>query len=171
MQKQIKILLTLITVLILAVSCAKNNPNDPTEDLNTPPDNEWVNNPNFTKLQNTWQDNDTTYGISQYLITDNKFYSLYNSSISYSFDIKYISWTSETASIIYGQYTANSYSPEVVGKYYAVSFKDLTDTAIKISGASKGSDFSAENLKEAISKFTEAGGYFDYYSDCTAVAQ
>lgn len=30
MQKQIKILLTLITVLILAVSCAKNNPNNPT---------------------------------------------------------------------------------------------------------------------------------------------
>ncbi|MEI0490507.1 hypothetical protein [Brachyspira pulli] len=30
MQKQIKILLTLLTALILAVSCAKNNPNDPT---------------------------------------------------------------------------------------------------------------------------------------------
>ncbi|MEI0476803.1 hypothetical protein [Brachyspira pulli] len=29
MQKQIKILLTLLTALILAVSCAENNPNDP----------------------------------------------------------------------------------------------------------------------------------------------
>ncbi|WP_416487664.1 hypothetical protein [Brachyspira hyodysenteriae] len=29
MQKQIKFFLTLLTVLILAVSCAKNNPNDP----------------------------------------------------------------------------------------------------------------------------------------------
>ena len=168
MQKQIKILLTLITVLILAVSCAKNNPNDPTEDLNTPPDNEWVNNPNFTKLQNTWQD--TAYTTSQYVITDSKFDSLYNNSTSYSFNIKYISWNSETAGIIYGQYTAND-DTSVIGKWYAVLFKDLTDTTIKISGASKGSDFSAENLKEAISKFTEAGGYFDYYSDCTAVAQ
>ena len=152
MQKQIKILLTLITVLILAVSCAKNNPNDPTEDLNTHPDNEWVNNPNFTKLQNTWQD--TAYTTSQYVITDSKFDSLYNNSTSYSFNIKYISWNSETAGIIYGQYTANSYSPEVVGKYYAVSFKDLTDTAIKISGAYKTDGVSAaDTLAEAITTF------------------
>lgn len=172
MQKQIKILLTILMALVLAISCSKNNPNDPTEDPNTPPDNEWVNNANFTKLQKTWQDNDTTYGISQYLITDNKFDSLYNSSISYSFDIKYISWTSETAGIIYGQYTANSYSPEVVGKYYAVSFKDLTDTAIKISGAYKTDGVSAaDTLAEAITTFTEADGYFDFYSDCTAVTQ
>ena len=44
MQKQIKILLTLLTALILAVSCAENNPNNPkdqdqTTDTNTtPPD-------------------------------------------------------------------------------------------------------------------------------------
>ena len=76
MQKQIKILLTILMALALAVSCAENNPNNPTEDLNTPPDNEWVNNANFTKLQKTWQDND--YSTSKYVITDNKFDSLPN---------------------------------------------------------------------------------------------
>ena len=162
MQKQIKILLTILMALVLSVSCSKNNPNNP-------------NSPTKTKeqmLQQKWQDNDTTWGISQYIITDSTFDSLYNDSVSYSFSISEIVWNSDNKSgIIYGKYTANSYSQEVVGKYYAVSFKDLTDTTIKISGASKGSDFSAENLKEAISKFTEAGGYFGYYSDCTAVAQ
>ena len=166
MQKQIKILLTILMALALAVSCAENNPNNPTEDLNTPPDNEWVNNANFTKLQKTWQDND--YSTSKYVITDNKFDSLYNDSVSYSFDIKYIKWSSDTAGIIYGQYTANG-DTSVIGKWYAVSFKELTESTIKIGGASKGSDYSAENLKEAISKFTEADGYFGYYSTCTAV--
>ena len=175
MQKQIKILLTILMALVLAVSCAKNNPNNPTEDPNIPPDNEWVNNPNFTKLQKTWQDKD--YNTSKYVITDNKFDSLYNDSVSYSFDIKYINWSSDTAGIIYGQYTANSYSQEVVGKWYAVSFNGLTDSQVSIGGASKNIgttenpiyDFSAENLKEAISKFTEANGYFGSYSTCTAV--
>ena len=45
MQKQIKILLTLLTALILAVSCAENNPNNPT---NTIPGTD---NPNFSKLK------------------------------------------------------------------------------------------------------------------------
>ena len=116
MQKQIKILLTLLMALFLAVSCAKNNPNNPTKTKEE------------EMLQQKWQDNDTTWGISQYIITDSTFDSLYNDSVSYSFDIKYINWSSDTAGIIYGQYTANSYSQEVVGKYYAVSFKDLLVT-------------------------------------------
>lgn len=162
MQKQIKILLTILMALVLTVSCSKNNPNDPII----------TDNANFSKLQKTWQDNITTYGTSQYVITDSKFDSLYNNSTSYSFDIKDISWTSDTAGIIYGQYTANAYSQEVVGKYYAVSFKDLTDTTVKISGAYKYGGVSAtDTLSEAKTTFTEVDGYFGVYSDCTAVAQ
>lgn len=157
MQKQIKIFSTLLTVLVLAVSCANTNPNDPTktkEEL----------------LKQKWQDNDTTYGISQYHITDNKFDSLYNNSVSYSITIEKIAWnTDNTSGIIYGKYTANTSSPEVVNKWYAVSFKDLTETTIRICGASKNNDFSAESLEEAKTKFTEANDYFGYYSDCTAV--
>lgn len=157
MQKQIKIFSTLLTVLVLAVSCANTNPNDPTktkEEL----------------LKQKWQDNDTTYGISQYHITDNKFDSLYNNSVSYSITIEKIAWNSDnTSGIIYGKYTANTYSPEVVNKWYAVSFKDLKETTIRICGASKNNDFSAESLEEAKTKFTKDNGYFDIYSDCTAV--
>lgn len=162
MQKQIKIFSTLLTVLVLAVSCANTNPNDPTktkEEL----------------LKQKWQDNDTTYGISQYHITDNKFDSLYNNSVNYSITIEKIAWNADnTSGIIYGKYTVNNNNPNYVGKYYAISFKGLTDSAVSICGASKqladGSyDSSAETLDEAKTKFTEANGYFSYYSECTAV--
>ncbi|CCG57430.1 hypothetical protein WESB_1965 [Brachyspira pilosicoli WesB] len=165
MQKQIKIFSTLLTVLVLAVSCANTNPNDPTktkEEL----------------LKQKWQDNDTTYGISQYHITDNKFDSLYNNSVSYSIIIEKIAWnTDNTSGIIYGKYTVNNNNPNYVGKYYAISFKGLADSKVSISGASKNIgttekptyDSSAESLEEAKTKFTEANGYFDFYSDCTAV--
>lgn len=165
MQKQIKIFSTLLTVLVLAVSCANTNPNDPTktkEEL----------------LKQKWQDNDTTYGISQYHITDDKFDSLYNNSVSYSITIEKIAWnTDNTSGIIYGKYTVNNNNPNYVGKYYAISFKGLADSKVSISGASKNIgttekptyDSSAESLEEAKTKFTEANGYFDFYSDCTAV--
>lgn len=162
MQKQIKIFSTLLTVLVLAVSCANTNPNDPTktkEEL----------------LKQKWQGNDTTYGISQYHITDNKFDSLYNNSVNYSITIEKIAWNADnTSGIIYGKYTVNNNNPNYVGKYYAVSFKGLADSAVSICGASKqladGSyDSSAESLEEAKTKFTKDNGYFGYYSDCTAV--
>ncbi len=163
MQKQIKIFSTLLTVLVLAVACSSpNNPTKTKEEL----------------LKQKWQDNDTTYGISQYLITDNKFDSLYNNSVSYSITIEKIAWNSDNASgIIYGKYTVNNNNPNYVGKYYAISFKGLADSKVSISGASKNIgttekpiyDSSAESLEEAKTKFTEVNGYFDFYSDCTAV--
>lgn len=167
MQKQIKILLTLLMSLALAVSCS--SPNDPS-DSNTFT-NDWKNNPNFSKLKQKWQDNDTTYGISQYIITDNKFENLFDSSVNYSFTIEEIVWGSDnTSGIIYGQYTANTYSPELVGKYYAVSFKSLTSESVSISGAYKSDGVSAtDTLEEAKTTFTEANGYFGQYSDCKVV--
>ncbi len=159
MQKQIKILLTLLTALILAVSCAENNPN-------TPKTKEQM-------LQQKWQGNDTTWGISQYIITDSKFDSLYEGSVNYSVSISDIAWNSDNKSgIIYGQYTVNNNNKDYVGKWYAVSFKGLTDSTLSIAGASKkledGSfDSKAESLEEAKTKFTADNGYFGIYTDCT----
>lgn len=163
MQKQIKIFSTLLTVLVLAVSCANTNPNDPTKETN---------------LQQKWEY--STYAGSGYNITAQKVDSYYtdngNENISYSISIEEIAWNADnTSGIIYGQYTiAPSYNPSVANKYYAISFKGLTDSAVSICGASKqladGSyDSSAESLEEAKTKFTEANGYFGSYSDCIAV--
>ena len=164
MQKQIKILLTLLTVSILAVSCAANNPNNPIGSDNA----------NFSKLKKNWID---SYK-SVYSITENEFKNLYLDNntltykVSYSTSILEITWNPDnTSGIIYGQYTINNNNQNDNGKYYAISFQGLTDNSVSISGAGKfvnGSyDSSAETLEEAKTKFTVENGYFSFYSDCT----
>ena len=55
-----------------------------------------------------------------------------------------------------------------VGKWYAVSYKNLKKDSVSLSGAFKlGGITSTETLKEAIQEFTVANGYFDNYSECT----
>ena len=55
-----------------------------------------------------------------------------------------------------------------VGKWYAVSYKNLTKNSVSLSGAFKlGGKTSTETFFEAIKEFTVANGYFDYYSECT----
>ena len=55
-----------------------------------------------------------------------------------------------------------------VGKWYAVSYKNLTKNSVSLSGAYKlGGKTSTETFKEAIQEFTVANGYFDNYSECT----
>ena len=55
-----------------------------------------------------------------------------------------------------------------VGKWYAVSYKNLTKNSVSLSGAFKlGGKTSTETLEEAIQEFTVENGYFDKYSECT----
>lgn len=84
-------------------------------------------------------------------------------------EVERIIWNSDASGIIYGKYTENTYSPSVVGKYYAVSFKDLTDTSISISGAYKDGKMAADSLVEAITEFTINNGYYSLYSSCKKV--
>lgn len=83
--------------------------------------------------------------------------------------------SSDSAGYIYIKYTKSmnadwSYSETApdVGKWYAISYKNLTDDTISISGAYKsGGATSMESLDEAVSEFTIENGYFETYSDCT----
>ena len=52
-----------------------------------------------------------------------------------------------------------------VGKWYAISYKDLTKHSVQISGAA-GSKTSCNTLEEAKEEFTIDNGYFAYYSEC-----
>ena len=55
-----------------------------------------------------------------------------------------------------------------VGKWYAVSYKNLTKNSVSLSGALKsGGKTSTETLEEAIQEFTVENGYFGIYSECT----
>lgn len=54
-----------------------------------------------------------------------------------------------------------------VGKWYAVSYKNLTKNSVSLSGAYKSDGkTSTETLEEAKEEFTVANGYFDFYSEC-----
>ena len=89
---------------------------------------------------------------------------------SYKMKVKSIIWSSDASGIIYGRYITNSFYTNVVGKYYAVSFKDLTDTSISISGAyKKDGKIATDSLVEAITEFTINNGYYSFYSSCKKV--
>lgn len=137
--------LLLVFLFIAIISCNKNPYNDNSRLLGT-----WENKqPNFTET---------------YIYDGINF-----DAGSYKMKVKSIIWSSDASGIIYGRYTENTYNPSVVGKYYAVSFKDLTDTSISICGAFKGGKMAADSLVEAITEFTINNGYYSTYSSCKKV--
>ena len=137
--------LLLVFLFIAIISCNKNPYND------------------NSRLLGTWENKQQTY-------TETYIYDGINFDAgSYKMKVKSIIWSSDASGIIYGRYTENTYSPSVVGKYYAVSFKDLTDTSISISGAFKGGKMAADSLVEAITEFTINNGYYGNYSSCKKV--
>ena len=146
----IKSLSLIVFVLIVAISCDKR----PTAPI------EGTEHKNHSLLIGTWEN--PSYSGETYIYSYGKF-----DGGSYKMDVVMIIWSSDTAGIIYGKYTENSYTPSVVGKYYAVSFKDLTDSEVSIAGAYKsGGKTGTDTLWQAIKEFTIDNGYFGTYSAC-----
>lgn len=117
----------------------------------------------YNRLLGTWENKQQTY-------TETYIYDGINFDAgSYKMKVKIIIWSSDASGIIYGRYTKNTNDSSVVGKYYAVSFKDLTDTSVSISGAFKGGKMATDSLVEAITEFTINNGYYSFYSSCKKV--
>lgn len=118
----------------------------------------------YNRLLGTWENKQPTY-------TETYIYDGINFDAgSYKMKVKSIIWSSGASGIIYGRYITNSFYTNVVGKYYAVSFKDLTDTSILISGAyKKDGKTGTDTLVEAITEFTINNGYYSFYSSCKKV--
>ena len=78
----------------------------------------------------------------------------------------YIKFTkAATASWTYS--TDPSEAPDV-GKWYALSFKDLTSSSVKLSAATKaGGQTSTTTFDAAKNEFTIENGYFNIYSSCS----
>ncbi|MCR4735910.1 MAG: hypothetical protein K5829_13000 [Treponema sp.] len=78
-------------------------------------------------------------------------------------------WTHSPANEDWGTteywYRYSSTAPDV-GKWYAIAFKGLTESALQISGA-YGTKSSTDTLDEAIEEFTIDNGYFGTYSACS----
>ena len=95
---------------------------------------------------------------------------------TYAGDSLVVRYTNEgqTAGYIYIKYT-RAMNPDYTysetapdaGKWYALSFKNLTSSSVSISGAYKqGGKTSAETLEGALEEFSVENGYFDSYSEC-----
>ena len=117
----------------------------------------------YNRLLGTWEN--PTYKGETYIYDGITF----TSSGSYKMKVKSIIWSSDASGIIYGRYITNSFYTNVVGKYYAVSFKDLTYSSVSICGAYKDGKMAADTLVEAITEFTINNGYYSLYSSCKKV--
>lgn len=120
-------------------------------------------------IYGTWVNKTDTY-TETYKITETMFSNGY-----YEGNELCVRNISSSSGYIYIKYTKAmnadwSYSETApdVGKWYAISYKNLTDDTVSISGAYKsGGATSTETLDEAVSEFTIENGYFGTYSDCT----
>lgn len=182
MQKQIKILLTLLTVLILAISCT--NPSDPNNNNNNNNNNNgitinttnWKDKTNYQWLQKTWKTSATSTSSKVFKYIDNKnnydgalnSYHTYGSAtgMNYNIVIEAIGWISDTEGIMYGKY---GYHPmlQLQKKYFAVAFKNLTESSVDFSEASLANKQYTETLEEATNTFTIASGAFAAYNSYT----
>lgn len=124
---------------------------------------------NDVSIYGTWVNKTDAY-TETYKITEKMFSNGY-----YEGNNLTVIESSDSAGYIYIKYTKAmnadySYSETApdVGKWYAISYKNLTDDTVSISGAYKsGGATSTETLDEAVSEFTIENGYFGKYSDCT----
>lgn len=122
-----------------------------------------------------WQD---LYG-SIYEISQTEFSNYGENYNSYAGNNLVISKSTDNSGYIYIQYTRaadenwnyttdKTKAPDV-GKWYAISFKELTNSSIKLSGA-YGEKTSTETLEEAMAEFTIENGYFSTYSECVKIS-
>lgn len=129
-----------------------------------------------------WAANDN----EKYIITSNTF----ESENTYKGDALVIKQDNETSGTIYVKYSEiydwdkdqkdepadttgwlefwGTWYPtntELIGKWYAISYKNLTSSSIDIAGA-MGTKKCTDTIEEAITEFTVENGYFATYSTC-----
>ena len=136
---------------------------------------ETINNYNVS-IVGTWI---SSFG-ENYVITSNSIDSSGAGYTSYAGDNLVVVMDSETSGRLFikytrafctehsdfanGIYTYDSDAPDV-GKWYAMSYKNLKDNSVSLSGAA-GAKTSTDTLEEAIAEFTIEKGYFGNYSEC-----
>jgi hypothetical protein len=100
-------------------------------------------------------------------ITDTEFINLYAGEEIYKGNIVNIISDGKVAGYIIIKYTLNDFTPEAVGNYYTVHYKNLTESTVDISGCSESAG--KETQAEAETEYTVDKGYFPDtgYSTCT----
>lgn len=176
-------IITIISILILSISCG-NSMTDSTNGGNGENNGGSISgggtnsggtssgdgktHKNYSLLIGTWQGQDPKNPSEAYIFDGKIFFA---EPSTYSIEVLEISWTTDTEGFFYGKYLS-SWDTNSIGKYYAISFKGLTQTDLKISGALNGthgvsqSGWTADTLEEAKKIFTIAAGSFAQYTDC-----
>ena len=113
----------------------------------------------------------STYG-EIYSISDSEFKNSYGDSETYTGNNLYVKPTSSSSGYIDFRYTRSmnpdyTYSETAadVGKWYAISYKNLTPSSVSISAA-YGMQSSCSSIADAVSEFTIENNYFSFYSEC-----
>lgn len=154
MTKKTKILLTSLIIMILVISCAKDNPSKPDTSKNDP-------------LRKTWVQIDDSTSIYKYE-GDTLSYTFNGDIINGAFTVYTVAdilWDSgNTSGIMYLQYTKSPIATHI-GKYYAIAFKDLTDTSVSFCTASDPNTPYRDTLDEAKKDYSKenASTYFAEY--------
>lgn len=161
----------MILAMFFAVSCdvaqEENYTDNVTQEENNTDNSEtsvFVNVPD--NLIGTWEFHgqwDESYTITKDSFT-NGYYAGNNAKV-YKTDDKsgyiYIKYTKAANA----DWTYSETAPDV-GKWYAVHYKDLTDSTLKLSGAYKADGKTATaTIEEAKAEFTVDNGYFGAYSE------
>lgn len=150
----------IMLAMLLAVSCDVAKEEDNNSETSV-----YVDVPQ--NLIGTWENATATY-TETYTITKDTFSNGY-----YEGNNAKVFKINETSGYIYIKYTKAmnadwSYSETApdVGKWYAISYKNLTDSSVKLSGAYKaGGKTSMATIDEAKAEFTIKNGYFAIYSE------
>ena len=160
-----------VVMLLSSISCTNpNNPDNQNKDVVMDMTN-WKDKTNYKLLQKIWQG---TSGIFQYKNAENVYQgslilygSVYGRDMKYAMAIEAIGWISETEGIMYGKYTFHMINPSLNKKYYAIAFKNLTESSVDFSEASLTDKEYTETLEEATNTFTIGSGAFTAYNNYT----
>lgn len=112
-------------------------------------------------IEGTWYE--ATYG-QKFEITHNELKNYGGDVLFYAGDNLVVEPISDEAGYIYIKYTENATYSDVIGGWYAVSYKSLTDTSAEIAGAYKATGVKCcDTLEEAKAEFTIDNGYYSWY--------
>lgn len=165
--------LVVVVIMLLFSSCTNpNNPDDNNNNNNNINDpTKWKDYANYALLQKIWQGKS---GIFQYKNAENVYQGslilygvIYGGDMKYTMAIESITWISETEGIMYGKYTFHMINPSLNKKYYAIAFRNLTESSVEFSEASLTDKQYAETLEEAQTTFTKESGAFTTYDNYT----
>ena len=104
-------------------------------------------------------------GDESYIITSTTFTAAWAGESYYAGKIVNIREDDPTAGYITIKYTLNTYTPDAIGNYYVICYKNLGQSGMSLAGSSEGAGKATQ--AEAESEYTAANGYFDWLTDLT----